>query len=45
LENLVVDGGMILELIFKKLVGGVPWIELARDKNRWQDLVNTVLKI
>jgi len=23
----------------------VPWIDLARDKDRWKDLVNTVLKI
>jgi len=32
--------------IFRKWdVGGVEWIELAQDKERWQKFVNTVMNL
>jgi hypothetical protein len=38
----VVDGRIILKLIFKKCDGSVDWIELAQDSDRWRGLVNAV---
>jgi len=41
-----VDGRIILEWIFRKWsVGGVEWIELAQDRDRWQALVTAVMKL
>jgi hypothetical protein len=37
-----VDGRIILKLIFKKWDGGMDWIELAQDRDRWRTLVNAV---
>ena len=38
-----VDGRKILRWIFRKWdVGGMDWIELAQDRNRWWALVNGV---
>jgi hypothetical protein len=33
-EDLGVDGRIILKLIFKKQDGGVDWIDLAQDRNK-----------
>jgi hypothetical protein len=38
-----VDGRTILKWILKKWDGGVDWIELAQDRDRWQALVNAVM--
>jgi hypothetical protein len=27
------------------MVGGVEWIQLARDRDRWQALLNTVINL
>jgi len=35
--------GRILRWIFRKLDGGVDWIELAQDRNRCRALVNAVM--
>ena len=44
LGDLGVDGRIILGQIFRKLdVGGMDWIELAQDRDRWRALVNAVM--
>jgi hypothetical protein len=40
-----VDGRIILKLIFKKWGGGVNWIELAQDRDRWRALVNAAMNL
>jgi hypothetical protein len=44
-EDSGVDGRIILRRIFRKWdVGGMDWIELAQDRNRWRALVYAVMK-
>jgi hypothetical protein len=40
-----VDGRIILRWIFSKwyICGGMDWIELAQDRDRWRELVNVVM--
>jgi hypothetical protein len=40
-----VDGRIILKLIFKKWDGGIDWIELSQDRDRWRALVNAVMNL
>jgi hypothetical protein len=40
-----VDGRIILKWILKKWDVGMDWIELAEDRDRWQDLVNAIMNL
>jgi len=44
LEDLDIDGRIILMWIFGKLEGG-DWLELAQDRDRWRALLNTVMNL
>ena len=39
MKELGVGGITILKLIFKKQKGGVDWIDLAEDRDRWLAVV------
>ena len=45
LEDLGVDARIILKWIFKKLVGGVDWIALAGDKDRWRAVLSAAVNL
>jgi hypothetical protein len=46
LEDSGVGVRIILKWIFRKWdVGGMDWIELVQDRDRWQVLVNAVVKL
>jgi hypothetical protein len=45
LEDPGVDGRTILRWIFRKWVGGMEWIDLDHGTDRWQALVNAVMKL
>jgi hypothetical protein len=45
LEDPGVDGRIILKLIFNKWDGGMDWIDMAQDKDRWRVLVNAVMNL
>ena len=45
LEDSGVDGRIILRWIFRKLNEDMDWIDLAQDRDRWQALVNAVMKL
>jgi hypothetical protein len=40
-----VDGRVILKCIFKKCEGGMDWIELVQDRDRWRALGNAVMNL
>jgi hypothetical protein len=38
-------GGVILKWIFRKWDGGMDWIELAQDKDRWRALASVAMNL
>jgi hypothetical protein len=45
LEDPGVDGRIILKWKFKKWDGGMDWIDLDQDTDRWRTLVNAVINL
>jgi hypothetical protein len=45
LEDLGVDGRIVLRWILRKWVGGMYWIDLAQDRSTWRALINTVMNL
>jgi len=45
LEDPDIDGKIILRWIFRKLNGGMYWIDLAQNRDRWRALVNAVMNL
>jgi hypothetical protein len=46
LEDPGVDGRIILRRFFRKWdEGGMEWIDLAEDRDRWRALVNAVMDL
>jgi len=43
LEDPGVDGRIILRWIFRKWYGGMDWVDLDQERDRWQTLVNAVM--
>ena len=43
LEDPGVDGRIILRWIFRKWDGGMDWIDLAQDRDRWRTVVNALM--
>jgi hypothetical protein len=43
LEDPDIDGRIILRWIFRS--GGMDWIDLALDRDRWHALVNAVMNL
>jgi hypothetical protein len=45
LEDPGEDGRIILKWIFERLDGGMDWINLAQDRDRWRAIVNAVMNL
>jgi len=45
LEDPGVDGRIILKWIIRKWEGGMDWIDLTQDRDRWRALVNAVMNL
>jgi len=45
LGSLDVDGRIILKWIFRKWDGGMDWIDLSQDSDRWRPLINAVINL
>jgi len=45
MEDLGVDGMIIFKWILKKQYGGVDWLDLTEDGDRWRAVVKTVMNL
>jgi hypothetical protein len=45
LEDTDIDGRIILKLNLERLDGGMDWIDLAQDRNRWRAVVSMVMNL
>ena len=45
MEDPGIGGKIILKWHFKKWDGGMEWIDLAQNRDRWRALVNTVVNL
>jgi hypothetical protein len=45
LEDLDVDGMIILKLYLRNRMGDIDWLDLALNRDRWQALVNAVMNL
>jgi hypothetical protein len=45
LEDPGVDGKIMLRWVFEKWDGGMDWIDLAQDRDRWWAIVNAVMNL
>ena len=45
MEDLGVGGRVILNVICKRWDGGMDWIYLDQDRDRWRAVVNAVMNI
>jgi hypothetical protein len=45
MEDPVIGGRTILKWIFRKQDGGMDWIDLDRNSERWRALVNEVMNL
>ena len=45
LEDTGLGGRKILRWIFRKLGGGMDWIDLAQDRDGWRALMNAVMNL
>jgi hypothetical protein len=45
LEDPGVDGRITLKWIFKKWDGGMNWIDMAQDRDRWRAVVSAVMNL
>jgi hypothetical protein len=44
-EDPGINGRIILKWIFDRLDGGINWIDLAQDKERWRAFLNMVMNL
>jgi hypothetical protein len=45
LEDPGIDGRIILKWIFKKWDGGMDWIDMAQNRDRWRAVVSAVMNL
>ena len=45
LENIALNGRIILKWFFKKSVGGMKWIDLAQSMDRWCAFVYAIMNL
>jgi hypothetical protein len=45
LEDLGVNGAIVLNFIFKNWDGDMDWIDLAQDRDRWRALVSAAINL